>query len=482
MSRALRKIRLSQKMEMGRGRWGARCVIIPPAGWFGRLVWLPLGMPLPLRQVGEALLARINICGGIIKSHCMDLGIASAESSEQQPLSVSELTEQVKDLLQTTFPSAWVEGEISNLSRPRSGHLYFNIKDESAQLRAVVWRRSAEKFSVELSDGMEVICHGELGVYAPRGDYQLYVRKVVPKGEGNLQLALQRLREKLAAEGLFEKSKKKPLPRFPQKIAVVTSPSGAAIHDLLQVLQRRWRQTDVLVVPVRVQGSEAAGEIAAAIERVNRLQETIDVLVVGRGGGSLEDLWAFNEEPVVRAIFSSEIPVVSAVGHEIDVTLSDLVADVRALTPSEAAELVVPDEGEVSSLLANLSQRLTGGLRGRAVGARLRLNALASRKVFRRPLDGVHDTSRRLDEFNSRAARAAWAVHRAAKNRLSGMVERMDALNPLAVLSRGYTLTQRISDDALVTDSSQLEIGEQVMTQFAHGKSISRVERIENES
>jgi exodeoxyribonuclease VII large subunit len=409
-------------------------------------------------------------------------GIASAESTEQQPLSVSQLTEQVKDLLEGSFPSVWVEGEISNLSRPQSGHCYLSIKDERAQLRAVLWRGTAERLPVKLVDGMEVICQGGLDVYAPRGSYQLVIRKVLPKGEGGLQKALRRLRDKLSAEGLFDKSQKKPLPRFPRRIAVVTSPTGAAIHDFLQVLQRRWRAVDVLLVPVRVQGSDAAAEIAAAIQQVNLLRESVDVIVVGRGGGSLEDLWAFNEESLVRAIYASKIPVISAVGHEIDVTLADLVADVRALTPSEAAELVVPDEGEVISLLHNHSQRLAAGLRGRALAARLRLDALANRRVFRRPLDAVHDEGRRLDEWNSRATRATGSLIRTAKNRLAGITERLEALSPLAVLGRGYTLTQRLSDGKWITASSELEPDERVLTQFASGQSISRVEKIERGS
>ncbi len=409
-------------------------------------------------------------------------GIASTESTEQQPLSVSQLTEQVKDLLEGSFPSVWVEGEISNLSRPQSGHCYLSIKDKRSQLRAVLWRGTAERLPVKLVDGMEVICQGGLDVYAPRGSYQLVIRKVLPKGEGGLQKALRRLRDKLSAEGLFDKSQKKPLPRFPRRIAVVTSPTGAAIHDFLQVLQRRWRAVDVLLVPVRVQGSDAAAEIAAAIEQVNLLREPVDVIVVGRGGGSLEDLWAFNEEPLVRAIYASKIPVISAVGHEIDVTLADLVADVRALTPSEAAELVVPDEGEVISLLHNHSQRLAAGLRGRALAARLRLDALANRRVFRRPLDAVHDEGRRLDEWNSRATRATGSLIRTAKNRLAGITERLEALSPLAVLGRGYTLTQRLSDGKWITASSELEPDERILTQFASGQSISRVEKIERGS
>lgn len=260
-------------------------------------------------------------------------------------LSVSELTEQLKELLEVAFPIVWVSGEISNFSRPQSGHCYFTLKDDRAQIRAVLWRGDASRVKFDLHDGLEVICQGGLDLYAPRGAYQLVIRQLQPKGMGALELALRRLREKLAAEGLFDPARKRPLPRFPRRIAIVTSPTGAAVRDFLEVLGRRWRGVDVLVVPARVQGDGAAQEVAQAIARVNRLAAPVDTLVVARGGGSLEDLWTFNEEVVVRAIHASRIPVISAVGHEIDVTLSDLVADVRALTPSEAAELIAPGRG-----------------------------------------------------------------------------------------------------------------------------------------
>jgi exodeoxyribonuclease VII large subunit len=404
-----------------------------------------------------------------------------ADSSESRPLSVSQLTDRVKDLLEGSFPAVWVAGEISNLSRPQSGHCYLSIKDERAQLRAVIWRNTAERLSVKLADGMEVICQGALDVYAPRGSYQLVIKKLLPKGEGELQRALRQLRDKLAAEGLFDKKLKKPLPKFPRTIALVTSPTGAAIHDFLQVLRRRWRLADVLVVPVPVQGEVAAAEIAGAIRAVNQIRTGIDVLVVGRGGGSLEDLWAFNEEPVIRAIHASQIPVVSAVGHEIDVTLSDLAADVRALTPSEAAELVVPNEADVAALLASLSQRLRGGLRAHAAAARLRLEAIGSRRVFRKPYERIQEQSRDLDVLATRSARAAAGLAEMASNRLSGVTDRLEALSPLAVLGRGYTLTQRLADGRMITSGSQLKPGEQLVTQFAKGRSISRVEKIEQE-
>ncbi len=293
-----------------------------------------------------------------------------ANPSTQRPLSVWELTSQIKDLLEAAFPTVWVAGEVSNFARPQSGHCYLTLKDDRAQLRAVMWRGVAIRIRFDLHDGLEVICRGHLDLYAARGSYQLVIEDVVPKGMGALELALRQLREKLAREGLFDRERKRPLPAFVRRIAVVTSPTGAAIRDFLQVLGRRWRGADVLVVPVRVQGEGAAAEIAAAIETVNRLppekgdilhlcaeKQNVpffrpDCLVVTRGGGSMEDLWAFNEEAVVRAIAASRIPVISAVGHEIDVTLSDLAADVRALTPSEAAELVAPGGRRVGRRLA----------------------------------------------------------------------------------------------------------------------------------
>ena len=250
-------------------------------------------------------------------------------------LTVSALTLLIKEVVEGSFPLVWVSGEISNFSRPQSGHCYLTLKDDQAQIRAVIWRGTAATIRCDLHDGLEVICRGHLDLYALRGSYQLVVDELQPKGLGALEQALRRLREKLAAEGLFDRGRKRPFPTFPRRIAVITSPTGAAIRDFLQVLNRRWRGCDVLIVPVRVQGVGSAEEIARAIATVNRLLSPVDVLVVARGGGSLEDLWAFNEEPVVRAIAASRIPVVSGVGHEIDVTLADLAADLRALTPAK---------------------------------------------------------------------------------------------------------------------------------------------------
>ena len=403
----------------------------------------------------------------------------SAAPSPQRPLSVSELTAQIKDLLEAAFPEIWVAGEISNFARPQSGHCYLTLKDDRSQLRAVMWRGVAARLRFEPQDGMEVVCRGHVDLYAARGSYQLVIADIVPQGVGALELALRQLREKLTREGLFDPARKRPLPRFVRRIAVVTSPTGAAIRDFLQVLGRRWRGADVLVVPVRVQGEGAAAEIAAAIQTVNRLATPIDCLVVTRGGGSMEDLWAFNEEPVVQAIAASTIPVVSAVGHEIDVTLSDLVADLRALTPSEAAELVAPAAEELVAELRQVERRLAVALRSRAEAARSRLDGIAGSVVFRRPFQRVFELSRRLDDLGGRATRAVRGLVRLARQRTDTVAGRLESLSPLAVLGRGYSLTQRAADGRLIRSADELSPGEEIITRFAHGQAASRVERVE---
>jgi len=402
------------------------------------------------------------------------------EPTEQRVLSVWELTSQIKDLLESSFPSVWVTGEVSNLARPRSGHVYLTLKDERAQLRAAIWRNTAARLRFDLHDGLEVVCRGHVDVYAPRGSYQLIVEQIEPKGIGALELALRQLREKLGREGLFEAARKRPLPAFVRRLAVVTSPTGAAIHDFLQVLARRWRGADVLIVPTRVQGEGAGEEIAAAIQTVKRLRVPPDCLVVTRGGGSLEDLWAFNEEVVVRAIFASQIPVVSAVGHEIDVTLSDLVADVRALTPSEAAELVAPDRDELMAGLRQYQKRLLAALRSRAKAARSRLDALARHHAFRRPFERLHHLSRRLDELEGRGSRAIRSHTARARQRLDAAAAQLESLSPLAVLGRGYSLTQRTDDGRIIRNAAGLNAGELITTRFARGRTISRVEQVDD--
>lgn len=402
----------------------------------------------------------------------------STQLTPEQPLSVSQLTLQIKESLQASFSSVWVAGELSNVVRPQSGHIYLTLKDEDAQLRGVMWRSAASRLKFDLLDGQEVACRGDIDVYPPRGTYQLIIRHIEPLGEGALQLALRQLQERLAAEGLFDPRYKKPLPQFPRRLAFVTSPTGAAIRDFLEVLRRRWRGIHVTVIPAKVQGEGAAGDIVQGIQAANALAEPPDVLVVGRGGGSLEDLWCFNEEPVVRAIFASQVPVVSAVGHEIDVTLADLVADVRALTPSEAAELVVPSEEDIRGGLDNAKQRLAAALRSRATEARSRLTAIAEHRVFRRPFERVHDLSRQLDDLELRATRALGYIVSRSQDNLGGLAGRLESLSPLAVLNRGYSVTQRADTGEIITNAGALTVGDAINSRLARGEVISRVEHL----
>jgi exodeoxyribonuclease VII large subunit len=330
-------------------------------------------------------------------------------------------------------------------------------------------------------DGLDVICHGHVDVYAPRGSYQLVVDQLQPKGVGALELALRKLREKLAAEGLFDPARKRKLPAFPRRLAVVTSPTGAAVRDFLEVLRRRWRGVDVLVIPARVQGDGAAQEIVAGIRTANRLSPRPDVLVVGRGGGSLEDLWAFNEEPVVRAIAASRIPTVSAVGHEIDVTLADLAADVRALTPSEAAERVVPASDEINARMRGYRERLRHAAQRRVMWLRARFDGLANQRPFRRPFDLVHDRSRRLDELATHKSALVRRLLRDAQGRIATMAGKIESLSPLAVLARGYTITQDEQSGAVVRKATQLRTGQAIVTRFAVGEAVSRIESVQAE-
>lgn len=327
----------------------------------------------------------------------------AASSEASSPISVSQLNRLIKGAIQACFPGdIRVIGELSNISRPSGGHIYFTLKDRSSEVRCVMWRSSAQAMKFSPNDGLEVIVTGSVDVYEPRGQYQLYIRRMTPCGVGALELAFQQLREKLAAEGLFERARKRPLPAHPHTIAVVTSPTGAALRDIVQTIARRYPKARVLVYGVRVQGDGAAAEIADAIGRINRARDEIggvDVMIVGRGGGSLEDLWAFNEEAVARAIFASEIPVVSAVGHEVDFTIADFVADVRAATPTAAAELVAPMLTYVLDELSVLEHRMKQASRRRVEAARLRLKAVERAAWFRDPVQQVRRLYQNVDEL-----------------------------------------------------------------------------------
>lgn len=400
-------------------------------------------------------------------------------------LSVSALTTRLRSLLEGEFDSVWVSGEISNLVRASSGHVYLSLKDARATLRAVLYRGVGLRLRFDPRDGMEVAARGRISVYEPRGEYQLAIEELQPQGIGALELALQQLREKLQGRGYFDPQRKKRLPPFPRSIALITSPTGAAVRDMLELLARRWPVAAVTLVPVRVQGDGAAAEIAGAIRTVNALHADglmrFDALIVGRGGGSLEDLWPFNEEPVADAIFASRIPVVSAVGHEIDVTISDLVADHRALTPSHAVTDLTPDRDGLLTGLTDLGDKLRGQVVRRLQLSKQRLDGIADRRAFRSPLDRVRDAKRRLDDLEARLHRTARAPLDRSSAQLAAVSGRLESLSPLNVLARGYSLTQTLKGK-VVRDASALKPGDRLLTRLARGTVTSVVETTNGDS
>lgn len=396
---------------------------------------------------------------------------------EPEVLTVSELTRMIKSLLDEGIPYLWITGEVSNFTRHSSGHIYFVLKDEESQIPAVAWSRMWSTVKFEVENGMKVEVFGRVSVYPPRGKYQFYVEKIRPKGIGPLQFAFEQLKRRLAQEGLFDKRHKKPLPLLPRTIAIVTSPTGAAIRDMVNIIHRRFPNVRIVVYPVKVQGEGAAEEIARAIHDLNTL-EGIDVMIVGRGGGSIEDLWAFNEEIVARAIFASKIPIISAVGHEIDVTISDFVADRRALTPSEAAEIVVPLKSELTDKLRSLLNALTVAIGNIIQIHRTRLRALSRSYAFRHPLDRISQHRQRLEELSDRLHSAILSHIKLLRERAFTIAAQLEALSPLAVLSRGYSITKKLPEGSFVIDASRLRKGDILETRFAKGMARSRVEEV----
>jgi len=400
------------------------------------------------------------------------------QTVEQHVYSVTELTRYVKALLEDRFASVYVEGELSNFSAPSSGHLYFTLKDADSQIRCAFFRHMNQRLRFELKDGLQVVCRGRISVYEKRGDYQLYVESVEPKGLGALQLAFQQLRARLEKEGLFDPARKRPIPTLPERIGVVTSPTGAAIRDILNILRRRFANVHIVINPVRVQGDGAAEEIAAAIDDFNRWKQ-VDVLIVGRGGGSLEDLWAFNEEAVARAIHRSKIPVISAVGHEIDWTIADFVADLRAPTPSAAAELVIAQKADLQQQIEGLRLRLAVAVRGELERAAQTLQDLLHRFQLQHPREALEQQAQRLDDLVRQATTAIRHRLELSQEQLTARMDRLEALSPLAVLARGYSLTLTQSDKVVVRQPGQVKRGDLLETKLRQGYIISRVEYTE---
>jgi len=386
---------------------------------------------------------------------------------QEQILSVSRLVGLLREVVEDNFLEVSVEGEISNFAAPSSGHFYFTLKDSRCQVRAVMFRQHNRLLKVSPEDGMQVICRGRLTVYPQRGELQMVVEHLELQGAGGLQAAYEELRQRLEQEGLFAPERKRALPTYPKSVAVVTSATGAAIRDILQVLQRRAAGVRVVVCPVRVQGEGSAEEIVRAVELVNRHQAA-DVLIVGRGGGSLEDLWAFNEEPVARALYASRIPVISAVGHEVDTTISDFVADHRAPTPSAAAEIVARSCQEIEAHLDHLQRRLIHAQQSRIERLADRLESLSGR--LRSPRQMVVDMQQRLRTSRERLERgmryALERKHAALKHALG----RLEAYSPQLTLERGYSIVTRADGQSVVTSASQASPGETLGVRFAQGR------------
>lgn len=392
-------------------------------------------------------------------------------------LTVSQLNQRVRHALESGLSEVWVVGEISNFRVPPSGHCYFCLKDKRNQIAAVMFRSAAQVLPFRPEDGMEVIVRGRVDLYEARGDLQLCVEAMEPRGVGGLQLALEQLKKRLAAEGLFAESRKRPLPFLPRAVGIVTALGGAAIHDVLTVIRARVPGQRVIVRPVRVQGTAAAPDIVQALGELNRVR-AVDVIIVGRGGGSLEDLWAFNDERVARAIAASRAPVVSAVGHEIDVTIADLVADRRAATPTAAAALVVPDHRELSVWIAKAGFTLQAAIERQLERHRERL--IAQAQHLRDPRRVLKMLQVRIDELSERGLRATLGRIRMAKQQLRGGVERLQALSPLAVLQRGYAIARRMSDGTVVSDAGTISAGDALQLTFAVGQAKVRVEESHN--
>lgn len=400
------------------------------------------------------------------------------ETQEKHIYTVSELTKYLRQILENSFPAIWVEGEISNFTYHTSGHMYFSLKDAGSVIPCAMFKRSNERLKFKLKDGLKVIAFGKISVYEPRGSYQFIIEEMEPKGIGALQLQFQQLKEKLQKEGLFDQSHKVPIPNLPTKIGIVTSPTGAAIRDILNIARRRFSNIEIIIYPVRVQGEGSKDEIADAIRHFNALNN-IDVMIVGRGGGSLEDLWAFNEEIVARAIYDSKIPVISAVGHEIDFTIADFVADLRAPTPSAAAELVIPRKDDLVNSITTNTTRLKNALVNIIDMMSQRLTRLRESYALKQPMKMVEQYEQMIDDLRKdMAIRVEHLVTRRAE-RFNLLTQKLEALSPLSILNRGYSISARLRDGKIIKEVNDVTVGDKIETKLGKGKFISTVEEIQ---
>ena len=393
---------------------------------------------------------------------------------------VSQINAYLKDKFDSDpfLSGICIRGELSNYKIYPSGHHYFTLKDSEGALRAVLFRNSAMRLRFQPQNGMKVLAVGRITVYPRDGGYQLYCESMMVDGVGDLHVAYEQLKERLQAEGLFALEHKKPLPPYPHRIAVITSGAGAAIHDILRVLRKRYPLSKVLLLPVRVQGEEAPREIVGAIRYANRWQLG-DVILTGRGGGSMEDLWAFNDERVARAIYESEIPVVSAVGHEPDVTIADFVADVRAATPSNGVELIAPDQTELRQRLGAYEKRLSAAMERRLKLSRQQLDALSSRRVLQSPMHYIEDRRLMLDRVQDRLILAAQHHLERKRRNFSALAAALDAMSPLKVLARGYSVVKQ--QGHVVKSMEQLAVGQQVQLCLSDGSALARIEELKKE-
>lgn len=401
---------------------------------------------------------------------------------EQKILSVTELNQLVRGKLERDpdLQSVCIRGEISNYKLYPSGHHYFSLKDPESAIRCVLFRGSAASLRFRPENGMQVLAVGRVSLYPRDGSYQFYCTRLLPDGAGDLSVAFEQLKQKLFQEGLFDPAHKKKLPAFPHRIGIVTSPAGAAVHDMLRILGKRYPLSRVILLPVRVQGAEAPGEIARAIDYANA-HAIADVLIVGRGGGSVEDLWAFNDEGVSRAIFRSRIPVVSAVGHEPDVTISDFTADLRAATPSNAAELVAPDQSELRAALEGMRASMLASMRQRLTRSRQQLTGLSASPMLRNPMNYLQERRLRLDKLTGDFRRVGTRLLQARRQGLIRLSASLDAMSPLKVLARGYSMTAD-ADGRLISSVTEVSPGQSLTILVSDGRIRAAVERTEGET